>query len=283
MSSLSNLENASSLLPGKAGTRVRKMANSQINVGDHVQLNDEFFVQHQAMKQVQKIIENKLVEANEEAEQQAENIKTQATNQAQVIIDNATLEAEKIIKAAEEKANELLNNTDETLKAASDKAYESAYADAYKEMADKIHISDSLLHQASYTSSQLKKSYAEDLAGLVSSIVKSILGCELKKNPERLLKVVEEAIESIGMLHDSSATVIIHPDSLKDIGFTDAEALKRLRFVPDTDCPRGRIYLDTANSRWDISPELQAQLYIEAVMPQLEEKLNTIESSTNDH
>ena len=141
-------------------------------------------------------------------------------------------------------------------------------------------MGDSLLHQAIYTSEQLKKVFVNDLGDIIFGIVQAILRHELRDNPQGLMNVIEQAIESIGFLHDNQANIIIHPDSLRDIGLENANSFKRLRFILDTDCPRGRIYLDTTTTRWDISPEVQAQLYVEALKPALEKKLSVLDKNT---
>lgn len=242
---------------------VRRHATyKQVDVGQKVVLNDQYMVENHRTLQLEAIV----LETMENAEQAAHDL-----------VEAARKEAQDILAAAREKAAQTeqkgISQRDATLKQAYDDGYQAGLSDGVmhvaQQMADQINLADTVLEKAFEAEQLLISKHQAHLAQLIRTVLQLILAYEIETKPEQIVGLVEKALQQF---HMSGVTrLILHPATLQ-LMQQNAPAVvermsevNRLKFQLDNNCAPYQMYLETAEGTFDISPESQANVYLNTV------------------
>lgn len=250
--------NSQDMPPQQGGTFKR------IDIGHPVVLDDRFLSLHHREAQIKEIVERTM----ENAEKQVQKILKDAQSKSQQILADAKEKAARIVE--EEGVQKLEQARQEGYQAGLEKGLEQIA----QELAERIRAADQILERAFEAERLIISHYKPQIVDLLQYILNLILTHELQTSPEQIIQLIDKATERIE--YSGSARIVLNTETLQQLrelssGTMDALAnLRRLSFVADATCAPCEMYLETAESFFNISPEAQARIYIKTVESHLE-------------
>ena len=131
--------------------------------------------------------------------------------------------------------------------------FNQAYEEAKQEINKNIQNLDSIANTLLQPLDQQDEQIETILVNSVVTLVKSIVGRELKTQPELILSVVKKAIEALPFGEDKT-TILLNPN---DIEFIESHALDHphWKLTPDPEISSGGCRIKTADSEVDATVE----------------------------
>ena len=237
----------------------RRLIGQHISVGEKVELNDEYMVKSNALHHIQTVIEAKF----ENAQTQYEEVIQRAEKKAQTILETANQEATRLIE------EDGLAQKEAIQEAAYRTGYEEGFKKITEDCAEKINLSNQLLQQTQTMHQEWTEKSKHAFLDMAKALAEIILDDTLETHPEYLAKHLAHAQERLlTNLSTGHAVVYLHPESLQllqdTIGEGEINAFTSLEFRNDNKYPKNRLYLDTRESIWDISPQTQLTQLIDS-------------------
>jgi flagellar assembly protein FliH len=246
----------------------KRLTGSAIHVGNTVELNDDYSVKTKAISHIQSIITNQL----QDAKTGAEDILKQAHQDAQDILHQAQQEAEKRL-------------TDVELDARRQEAYQEGYNAGQKailqECQTHLSLANSLIEQAQDAHDNLMHQSHDTLFAMAKQLAELILHDTLTTKPDYWVRLIAAAQQDLmGQMVSKAGVVHIHPDTLAALQHVSPQSLvglSHLEFRSDPKYPKDRLYLDTSETSWDISPKTQLDCWLRDLKTRV-----ALESETHD-
>lgn len=241
----------------------QKSTFKQVDVGQAVVLDDTYMIEHHQARQLEAITKETMAHA----EKTAFEIIESAKQEAQAIRDEAHSQAVQIV---EEEGHQ---QRDTILQQAHEEGYraglEQGVHQIAQEMADKIHLSNTILEKAFEAERLILNKYQSQVQDVILSVLKLILKHELVTQPEQIRALIEAAAHQIELT--GQAAIAMNPETLNQLKAFSPETLealsttKSLTFKADPSCSEEDIYLETVTASYDISPEKQAEIYMKTL------------------
>ena len=155
-----------------------------------------------------------------------------------------------------------------------DEGHETGHAEGYAEgyesgmkqaRIDALQM-HTLLQNIDEALNQLDEQLAQSLLDLALQIAHKMTGAALQVNPEIILKIVNDAINSLPHFNQN-AHLLLHPDDAELVKNQMGEQLAHAgwKLFPDKRISRGGCRVETAHSHIDATTEMRWQRIVEAI------------------
>lgn len=207
---------------------------------------------------------------------------------AEKIVMEANIKAEKIVAEANAKSELIIKNAQTQAEAAAEQVTESAHREGfdegYQNGMKKIatELEDKILNVENFAKCTLEmkyrivKSLHSDILDLVSDIANKVCKIELTQSPQKLLKLVQEAIEQID--EKEEITIIVNPEMANKIYAISNDlqdrirSIKTLKIVEDPSVSPDGTIIEAINSRIDA----RVSSHIEQITQKLYTELDSV-------
>lgn len=247
---MTNLELSTALLRAK-----KKVSSASVNLGQTVDLDQAYLVNHHALRPIQKEISKQLESAHFEAEEIIEAAK-----------ERAQVDYEAVLQQAHDQYEA---KREEIIEEAHQKGFLVGQQQAYQEAELQLKLAAEILAQAEIIRDQMLSNASEKILDLASAVSQSILQYESQINPNILANLIQQAIKALAPQEAASQyEIILHPQTLEQLSLASNLGQFELHFKPELRCPKDKIFLQSNNLRWDISPKNQIDQMVMAIKHQ---------------
>lgn len=237
-----------------------RVYGESVSVGEPLRLDGDAEMRLQVETSLEALAKERLLEAD---------------RQASEIVEQAKIEAAGLLQRANAQSAEMLSITqsevDGIREAAHEEGFKAGFQEGYADATEQVERETvellqgaQVLAEGAYTAEKrVLKEFEKHAAQLIEHIVRRILNRELSDSPELLLRMVDNAIESLYL--SGKVKVVVSSQVIQDLrDFTEhsrdtLEAMSRFEFVADPGLDLHQIFIIGHEGSFDVSPEAQLQ------------------------
>ncbi|MCA9799371.1 MAG: hypothetical protein KC474_07455 [Cyanobacteria bacterium HKST-UBA04] len=242
-------------------------------LGEQVTLDEAYLLNHNQLKRLEQIAVQNLKDSEDEAE---------------AIIAEAEEEARLIIAAAQSQAKDIIETEvpqllEEQKQLGFEAGRQEGRQEGLRDVAVQIETAQKLT-QATYEGQrQLLVEQKHYMADVMTLILKRVVGESVLNQPEQLWGLIETAAAHFKT--HGELKILIHPDRFALLLESDTvqAALAKsdiISLLPHPYCPKDRLVLETAETAFDLSPDVLIDALINDVKTELPELPELSESDT---
>lgn len=247
-------------------TSASHIQGESVSVGHPYHLESDAQFKRDLEQSLAEIVKKRLQEAEDEAiglvqvaertaeinaKQIADEILTKANAQAREMVETAQSQVEAIKEAAHE----------EGFKMGFQEGYADASAQVEQEVVDLLQSAHLVSENAYQAEKLILKNYEKNAVALIGHMARKILHRELSDDPEILLNLVQQAVESLYL--SGKIKVVLNPQVLQELRAFSAVTesavshMSRFEFIVDPLLSATQIFIVSEEGSFDLSLEKQ--------------------------
>ncbi|MBX2861837.1 MAG: hypothetical protein KTR14_11435 [Vampirovibrio sp.] len=242
-----------------------KIRGGTIQVGGSFQIQGDV----EMKQQIENSLELMRQERMRAAEAQAEAYLAQVNEQAAQLLADAEEKANELVTDAENRRDQVLQEAyDAGESAGFQKGYDDGIAKAEAETVDLLTGTQEILDSAYQARQTVLKGFRKQAAGLIQAVAEKVLHDEVKA-PERLLDMVDQAVEALNL--SGRVQVAVSAEALGNIRQYSRETdgalnrVSRYEFVADSKLRLDEIFVLNDLGTFDLSVASQAALLVDSM------------------
>lgn len=250
---------------------VSRLQGQQVNVGESFKINGEAEFRRHVESSLEKLAKQRMLEA----EGRAEHLVDQASQEATRLLAEARAQVEAMLRQAQGEVDDIRKNAyEEGFQAGFEQGTREATEQVVQEAVMMIQSAEALVEGACKAEHLVLKNFEKQALRLVEHICRRILARELQESPDSLLRMLDQAVESLNLTGRVRVVMSAQAlQTLQDYARENAEALqnlKRLDLAGDPLLEPDQVFVIGEEGSFDLTPDSQ----LEQLMAPLEKSLS---------
>lgn len=273
----------------RSGPQARPTVSQNRVFGQKVSVGEPLHIQGDAelRREIETSLEMLAKERLLEADARANEIIQAAQAEAAAALEKANAQAREMVSIAQGEVDGIREKAfEEGFKAGFEEGYTEATKQVETETAELLQGAQILAENAYHAERRILKEFEPQTLAMLEHIVRKILARELQDSPDDLMRMIDQAIESLYL--SGKVKVVVSAQiiqNLREFSSRTAEnldAMKRYEFIADPALDMHQIYIIGQEGSFDISPETQARQLMEPVKKNLKLPRPEVSESQDD-